>query len=119
MNSPLAARKAAVAAYWEDEPCGIRGVAQPDRRQFFHAVEDERYSFEPHIESFAGFRNAQGKRILEIGVGAGSDYVKWLRAGARAVGIDITEAAVRLTREHADSDGLRAILTRSDCEQLP
>ena len=116
---PAHALKRAVAAHWEHEPCGIRGLVTSDRRSFFRAVEAERYAFEPYIERFAGFAGGRGARVLEIGVGAGSDYTRWLRGGARAVGIDLTQAAVALTREHAEVAGLTPVLARSDCERLP
>lgn len=111
--------KQAVAAHWEHEPCGIRGLVRSDRRSFFRAVEAERYVFEPYIERFAGFSEGRDARVLEIGVGAGSDYARWLRSGARAVGIDLTQAAVALTREHAEVEGLTPVLARTDCERLP
>lgn len=120
-NVSVAARplKQAVAAHWEHEPCGTRGVVALDRHSFFRAVEAERYAFEPYIERFAGFSDGLGARVLEIGVGAGSDYASWLRAGAKAVGIDLTQAAVALTREHAEVEGLTPVLARTDCERLP
>src|SRR4051794_11750971 len=110
--------KQAVAAHWQHEPCGVRGLDVSDRRSFFRAVETERYAFEPYIERFAAFTDGRDARVLEIGVGAGSDYTRWLRAGARAVGIDLTQAAIALTREHAEVEGLTPVLARTDCERL-
>jgi len=119
MTSQSDALKLAIAAHWQKEPCGTRGISRLDRRAFFSLMERQRYAYEPHIERFAAFDEGRGKRILEIGVGAGSDFANWLRAGGRAIGIDMTDAAIQLTREHAEMDGLQAPLTRSDCEHLP
>jgi ubiquinone/menaquinone biosynthesis C-methylase UbiE len=119
MSAQADALKQSVAAHWQSEPCGTRGITRPDRRAFFSELERQRYSFEPHIERFAAFNEGNGKRVLEIGVGAGSDFVKWLRGGGRAIGIDMTDAAIQMTREHAEVEGLRPSLTRSDCEHLP
>jgi len=113
------ALKRRVAAHWEAEPCGTRGHGCGDRREFFRAIEDERYTLEPFIREFAGFGSASGLRLLEIGVGAGSDYVNWLRAGARAFGVDLTSAAVQLTHERCSLEGLMPRLSRTDCESLP
>jgi ubiquinone/menaquinone biosynthesis C-methylase UbiE len=111
--------KRRVAEHWEEEPCGTRGFGARDRASFFRAVEQERYAFEPFIKEFAGFDDAAGLRVLEIGVGAGSDYVNWLRAGAGAFGVDLTAAAVQLTRERCALEGLTPRLSRTDCESLP
>ena len=113
------ALKRRVAAHWEAEPCGTRGIEAADRLAFFHGVEAERYAQEPFIREFAGFASARGRRVLEIGVGAGSDYVNWLRAGAHAIGVDLTAAAVRLTRERCTLEGFAPALSRTDCESLP
>jgi len=113
------ALKRRVAAHWEAEPCGTRGIEAADRLAFFHGVEAERYAQEPFIREFAGFASARGRRVLEIGVGAGSDYVNWLRAGAKAIGVDLTAAAVRLTRERCTLEGFAPALSRTDCESLP
>jgi len=113
------ALKRRVAAHWEAEPCGTRGIEAADRLAFFHGLEAERYAQEPFITEFAGFASARGRRVLEIGVGAGSDYVNWLRAGAHAIGVDLTAAAVRLTRERCTLEGFAPALSRTDCESLP
>ncbi len=113
------ALKRQVAAHWEAEPCGTRGIATSDRRAFFRALDREREAQEPFIREFAAFDRARGRRVLEIGVGAGSHYVKWLRGGARAIGVDLTAKATALTREHCLLEGVVPALSRTDCEALP
>src|SRR5437870_1994371 len=103
----MIADKARVAAHWEAEPCGTRGVPDESRRQFFDRIEQERYAMEPYIRPFAQFESATGKRVLEAGVGAGTDFMQWLRGGARAVGVDLTGAGVGLTRERASLEGFK------------
>jgi len=116
---PDLALKRQVAAHWEAEPCGTRGIATSDRRAFFRAIDREREAQEPFIREFAAFDSARGRRVLEIGVGAGSDYVKWLRGGARAIGVDLTAKATALTRERCVLEGVVPALSRTDCEALP
>jgi ubiquinone/menaquinone biosynthesis C-methylase UbiE len=117
--SSASGAKAAVRAYWNNEPCGTRALDSRDRAAFFSRLEQERYEAEPHISSFAGFGSAKGQRILEIGVGAGTDFAQWVRGGARAVGVDLTYAGVALTRERLNLEGRRAPLMVSDAEMLP
>ena len=113
------ALKRRVAAHWKAEVCGTRGIDGRDRRAFFRAIERERYRQEPYIREFAAFERARGRRVLEIGVGAGSDYVNWLRAGARAIGVDLTTTATALTRERCVLEGFTPAVSRTDCEALP
>lgn len=115
-NLPL---KDAVRAHWEAQPCGTRDIAADDRRRFFAEIEQERYAWEPYIPGFARFERGTGKRVLEIGVGAGSDFINWVRSGAQATGIDLTESGVALTRERLALEGLEADVRRGDAEQLP
>jgi SAM-dependent methyltransferase len=111
--------KAKVKSYWELEPCGTRGLPVENRREFFEQLERERYQLEPYIPSFAQFDSAQGKRVLEIGVGAGTDFIQWVRAGAQATGIDLTDQGISLVRERLQLEGLSAELRVADAEHLP
>jgi len=111
--------KEAVRSHWDARPCGTREVPTEDRRQFFDQVERERYELEPHIPAFADFPSGRGNRVLEIGVGAGTDFVNWARHGANLTGVDLTEAGVALAHERLSLEGLDADLRVADAEHLP
>lgn len=112
-----------VRAYWEGTPCGtipeIVGEADPLSRDWFERVEAHRYAVEPFIHSIAQFTRYRGKRVLEVGVGAGTDHLQWARAGAECHGVDLTEAAIRITRARLAEYGLASQLQRLNAEQLP
>jgi ubiquinone/menaquinone biosynthesis C-methylase UbiE len=114
---------AAVRQYWEQEPCGtsdfIVGRWPARSPQWFASVEQHRYHEEPHIFAVAQFTRWAGKRLLEIGVGAGCDHLQFARAGALCHGVDLTDAAVETTRQHLALHGLRSDLRRADAEELP
>jgi len=57
--------------------------------------------------------------VLEVGVGAGTDFVNWVRADAQACGVDLTPAGVALTRERLALEGLQADVRVADAEALP
>ena len=57
--------------------------------------------------------------MLEVGVGLGTDFVCFVRAGAEATGIDLTEAAVAAVRDRLALEGLEAELRVADAEALP
>src|SRR5690348_11358810 len=91
--------KDAVREHWERQPCGTRGLGSDERRAFFRDLERERYEVDAHIPGWARFERGRDRDLLEIGVGAGTDFTNWVRHGARATGLDLTEAGVELTRE--------------------
>jgi len=116
------ALKEAVARHWEDEPCNIRSSTATDRRTFYLEVEANRYRMEPNIPRLARFEESAGKEVLEIGVGAGVDFVQWVKHGARPTGIDLTEHGIALTREWltlAGYDPGSYTLQIADAENLP
>ncbi len=119
MNTPPDALKKAVEAHWDAVPCGTRDLPPDDRRRFFRELEDERYALEPYIRDFARFERGRGKRVLEVGVGAGTDFVNWVRAGAVATGVDLTSQGVALTKERLALEGLEATVLQADAERLP
>ncbi len=116
-----AGEKAAVRAHWEREACGTGGIDAPAfSREYFEAIEAARYGREPEVFSFAQFTRAHGRKVLEIGVGAGTDFVQWVRAGGECVGVDLTAQALAHTRRRLEIGGLRAAgLVRADAEHLP
>jgi len=112
--------KQAVKAYWEAEPCGSRGHDSTDDAAFFRDTEAARYQLDGSlIFGFAEFPRWRGKRVLEIGVGTGTDFLQWARSGAEAVGVDLTERAVLLTRRRLAREGLDRPVYVADAEQLP
>lgn len=113
-------QKERVKTYWEREACGEIHADAPDGTpEFFSQVERRRNELEPHIAQFADFERARGKRALEIGVGLGTDFVRFARAGAIATGVDLTERAVELVRRRLELEGLAGEVRRADAEHLP
>jgi ubiquinone/menaquinone biosynthesis C-methylase UbiE len=114
---------ARVRTYWEKEPCGtnrdITDNTEEYSLEWFQRIEDYRYTVEPFILSAAQFARHKGKKILEIGVGAGTDHLQWAKAGLECYGVDITEVAVETTRKHLNLHGFQSNLQRVDAETLP
>ena len=100
----------AVRDFWEAEACGERYGSEH---------ENVRYQLEPHISEFADFAAGSGKRVLEIGVGMGADFVRWAQAGAQVTGIDLTERAASLARRRLAQRGLPGEVRVGDAETLP
>ena len=111
-----------VKQHWERETCGSRYGRSDDREEYFDEIYRSRYESTRYLREFARFNEARGKRVLEIGVGCGCDFRSWVENGARVTGIDLTEAAIRLTAEHLAVKGLDVEeheLRTADAERLP
>ena len=108
--------KQQVRDFWNTEPCGTRYL---DPAGGFDAHATARYVLEPHITEFAGFNLSRGKRVLEIGVGLGADYLEWLKHGAIATGIDLTPAAVAAASRRCRAAGFTPDVRVADAEHLP
>src|SRR5688500_15847092 len=84
--------KAAVKDFWNKESCDTWHTnAGKFTREYFDQIEEWRYRDQAFIHSFAQFTRYRGKRVLEVGFGAGTDFIQWLRAGAIVSGVDLTE----------------------------
>ena len=112
-----------VRGYWEQEPCGsnksITKETAKHSEEWFDAIEAYRYKIEPEIFQFAQFTRYKGKKLLEIGVGAGTDHLQWAKAGAECNGVDLTDAAIQATKERLALHNLHSNLQRIDAEILP
>ena len=84
-----------VHQFWNKASCDTH-IAAADKftKSYFEEIETYRYYDQPFIHKFAQFSRYRGKEVLEIGFGAGTDFIQWLRAGAVATGIDLTEEAL-------------------------
>jgi ubiquinone/menaquinone biosynthesis C-methylase UbiE len=65
------------------------------------------------------FANYRGRRVLEVGCGAGTDLVRFARHGARVTGVDLAASAIRLAAANFAFAGLQAELVVADGEALP
>ena len=114
------ALKDRVRAHWQAEPCGTStATAEPGTPEFFAQVERRRDELEPFIAGFVEFDRWQGRRVLEVGVGLGTDFVRFARAGARLSGIDLTPASVEAVERRLELEGLEADVRVGDAEELP
>ena len=110
-----------VRDYWGKEPCGTSTAKSEEyTREYYDEIEKHRYSVEPEIFSFAQFTRFSGCRMLEVGVGAGTDFIQWVRAGALAHGIDLTEESIGHVSKRLELYGLHEEdLRAADTENLP
>src|SRR2546423_6691468 len=103
-NSQLKER---VRAFWQEHPCGTKFAdAEPGSPRFYNLIEEHRYKKEWHIPVAADFANSQNLRVLEIGCGLGTDGAQFAKAGADYTGVDLTQAAIDLSKQRFEWDQL-------------
>jgi SAM-dependent methyltransferase len=108
-----------VQGYWDRRPCNIRhSPREIGTREYFDEVEARKYFVEPHIPGFAQFARWQGKRVLEIGCGIGTDAVNFARAGADYWAVELSPASLELARRRFQVFGLYGHLLEGNAERL-
>jgi ubiquinone/menaquinone biosynthesis C-methylase UbiE len=109
----------AVRQYWETHIHDLEITRHPPGSAGFFA-DLEQYHFEKlhHLPRLIPF-DQRGRRVLEVGCGAGTDLVRFARTGAIPTGIDLAASAVTLARQNFALEGLHANLLVADGEQLP
>jgi len=113
--------KQKIKDYWENKTCETdKATSIPFTKNYHDQIEDYRYSMTPEVFEFAQFTRYSGKKVLEVGVGAGTDFCQWVKAGCIITGIDLTSEAVKNTASKLASQNLSGYDLRvADAENLP
>jgi SAM-dependent methyltransferase len=112
--------KKSVQQFWDTTPCGTGDInIEPETLKYFEAVSERRNKLEPFIADYAQFDRWAGKRVLEVGCGAGSDLLRFAEAGARATGIDLSPRSASLTKTRLRLYNCQGNVLIADAERLP
>jgi len=116
--------------WWEDNPMaydweGTNSYA-PGSPEFYVEIDNRFwkaawFAHQPGEEPFSrliDYSSLKGKRVLEIGCGAGALSSQLAKHGARLNAVDLTENAVKLTRRRFELRGLDGDIRRMDAERL-
>lgn len=94
--------------FWDRYPCNIRHSPKAvGTKEYFDEVQARKYFVEPHIPRFAEFPRWQGKRVLEIGCGIGSDTINFAREGAWVTSVEISEKSLEIAKQRAEVYGFQ------------
>ena len=120
MSPATAATTDDVRRYWNQHIHDVEITTHPVGTPGFFADLDQ-YHFEKlhHLLRLVDFNGYGGRRVLEVGCGAGTDLVRFAQGGAIVTGVDLSPSAIALARQNFAQHGLAADLREADGEQLP
>jgi SAM-dependent methyltransferase len=109
-----------VRRYWNRHIHDLEITRHPVGSPGFFADLDE-YHFDKlhHLLRLIDFNAYAGRRVLEVGCGAGVDLVRFARGGAAVTGVDVADSAIALARQNFAQQGLRGDFLVADGEKLP
>lgn len=120
MSSPGAPTTADVRNYWNEHIHDLEISREaPGSRAFFADLDQYHFEKLHHLLRLVDFDGYNGKRVLDVGCGAGTDLVRFAKGGALVSGVDISPSAVGLARQNFSQQGLEADLREADGEHLP
>jgi Methyltransferase domain len=105
---------------WGHDPAGglVAGDDGLGSAESFARVDAYRRREQPWMDATFRWERFRGTRVLEIGVGLGTDHLQLGRAGAVLSGVDLTPRCVELTARRFEQEQLRTDLYVMDAEQL-
>ncbi len=109
-----------VRAYWNRHIHDLDITRHPvGSRGFFDDLDQYHFEKLHHLLQLVDFDGHSGRRVLEVGCGAGVDLARFAKGGAIVTGIDIASSAIDLARANFDQQGLRGDFQVANGEQLP
>ena len=111
--------KKKVHDFWNKSSCGEDLYLINESKNGYNQQSNSRYKLEGDlIFPFAEFDKYRGKKVLEIGIGLGSDQQKFAESGANLFGIDLTEKAVNHAIKRFSLFDLRSNISIGDSDFL-
>lgn len=114
--------KSRTRSVWGASPAGTTHAPglTPGTREFFEQARERRRTEElPFLHELIPFDAWKGKRVLELGCGAGFDAYDLCAAGCDYTGIDITPENPERTKQHLGFYGFSPRVMVADAEKLP
>ena len=109
-----------VREYWNEHIHDLEITTHPVGSPGFFADLDQ-YHFEKlhHLLRLVRFDGYAGRRVLEVGCGAGTDLARFAKGAAMVSGVDLSPSAIALATTNFEQQGLRGDLREADGERLP
>jgi SAM-dependent methyltransferase len=108
-----------VRVYWDRHIHDLEITRHPvGSRGFFDDLDQYHFEKLHHLLRLVPFDEVRGRRVLEVGCGAGVDLARFAKGGAEVTGVDISSSAIDLARENFRQQGLRGDFRVANGEAL-
>jgi SAM-dependent methyltransferase len=109
-----------VREYWNRHIHDLEITKHPvGSRGFFDDLDQYHFEKLHHLLRLIDFDGYRGRRVLEVGCGAGVDLARFARGGADVVGVDLAASAIDLARANFEQQRLAGGFHVADGEKLP
>ena len=112
-----------VKDYWKGENIPQQWYSQkvPFSLQWFNDLAKKRYkTYYSYLLQDAEFEWHSGEKVLEVGVGIGTDLVQYAKHGAKVYGVDLGQDQVDYTKRNFDVNNLKyEDIKQGSAENLP
>ncbi len=109
-----------VREYWNKHIHDLEITTHPvGSRGFFDDLDQYHFEKLHHLLRLVDFDGYRGRRVLEVGCGAGVDLARFAKGGASVVGVDLSPSAIDLARANFEQQGLVGDFRVADGEALP
>lgn len=106
--------------YWDRHIHDLEITRHPiGSRGFFDDLDQYHFEKLHHLLRFVPFDGMRGRRVLDVGCGAGVDLARFARGAASVTGVDLSPAAIDLARANFEQQGLSGGLCVANGEALP
>src|SRR4051812_32790262 len=109
-----------VREYWDRHIHDLEITRHPvGSRGFFDDLDQYHFEKLHHLLRLVDFNAYRGRRVLEVGCGAGVDLARFAKGGAVVTGVDVAPSAIELARANFAQQALTADLRVANGEELP
>lgn len=108
--------------YWSRLPPGANYPSKDvpyGSKEFYQSADRKRYQLDPYFPTLAESLKCDGKDVLEVGCGLGSDSRLFASLGGRVVSVDLSVSNARHAKHGFETCGLNGTVIVSDAEHLP
>jgi ubiquinone/menaquinone biosynthesis C-methylase UbiE len=110
----------AVRDYWNRHIHDLEITRHPvGSRGFFDDLDHYHFEKLHHLLQLVDFDGHAGRKVLEVGCGAGVDLARFAKGGALVSGVDLAESAIALARANFAQQGLHGEFQVANGERLP
>lgn len=118
-NNAVQQAQNAVEQFWDQKPCDSdMSSKQHGLLDYYNEIEQDRYSYQGHINRIMDWVQWNGKQVLEIGTGVGTDARNIIRRGGTYLGINVDQGSVDATKKALDVFGLEGEVKKCSATEL-